>query len=1035
MVKRLLCAVLLTCAYASAQQINPSQIQPGSNGQVLGTQSGKAQWVDNSGGGGCAEGTCVQNAPTGTQTVVQPAGTQFLTNIQNGSYYAAQFGSTDGIATAISDACTGTGCDVIAGSNYANTELLPAVVRSASGYGTGNYLTMPNWPGLTRLEDDRAGFRSQIFDAPTGTGSYYPSATGPQFPYGLYFNSAYDVTIPGNSVVQNTYINQSVFNGPGNQINGFGGVNLKSYDFGPVMTMISSDQGQHILSQHNLNVTGVGDAVGDDLFVTCDGGASTYNDEGCHMGDRQASEDLNVFAGSITSTPTSGANTFQTNPSAGTGTQGDGRYIIDTTSPQSGTWPTAYVANTIPNNLLSPPMENFVGTSFASGWVGMVCDPTVDTCNNGSDPTGRIDSVAGGYAPGPITFDIVTSAPSMRTGYATSTTGLPTTGIACIADSEFFETTTYTVDSSSTITLDLRKPHNDGMTVGIGGQCQTGLEVTGATYTIGSTKYRQVWPVVGNFNGTQLIVFDHDSQQGYSNAVLGNNSTAWCSTDPNPVTFNVSGAGPYTITVFESGLNSPDPRFAGRTAIVTTPNSTYNGTVTLTYTTGYNGGEWEPAYQYTLASAPTGAAPTSGTIQSCNTGYNLYPALEVLNVLNPSTKTVDGYFNVAPNSIVGATAFQNGDTVEEPHYFWEQVGLSGGLYQIAQMEPRAPLNTWMTAGLNYTNLMSGGYIGWSIENSSPQDLFAYYGGTAPAPEAAYVVGGLWKSGIEWTQPPSIGLGAMLEVDSCQPSPYGCTDPLHSPITIYSGPGPNHQFYDNTYSNAFTFGTYALQLNNLAFPSTMFTPIFGTMAFSTDLSNFTPDGTVEAENFQFWSSFTPPTNYQHVAMYGDSGTSLGMQFLTNDGGVHQTYQGGNLSVGSLQLYIPGTVSAAKSAGISTDGTAGDLYLDGATKGDKQANVYAKSLTLSDSLVTPSISTSGSNPSFITGTASNSDIAGQLTLSSGSASYTFANTYTSAPICVATDTTAANAIQISVTTTTLTLTGTGTDVLNYICVGRN
>jgi hypothetical protein len=72
---------------------------------------------------------------------------------------------------------------------------------------------------------------------------------------------------------------------------------------------------------------------------------------------------------------------------------------------------------------------------------------------------------------------------------------------------------------------------------------------------------------------------------------------------------------------------------------------------------------------------------------------------------------------------------------------------------------------------------------------------------------------------------------------------------------------------------------------------------------------------------------------------------------------------------------------------------------------------------------------------TGVSANTDFAGQLTLASGSVSYGFTGTYTSAPICTANDTTAVNAVKVSATTTALTLTGTGSDVINYICVGRN
>jgi hypothetical protein len=74
-------------------------------------------------------------------------------------------------------------------------------------------------------------------------------------------------------------------------------------------------------------------------------------------------------------------------------------------------------------------------------------------------------------------------------------------------------------------------------------------------------------------------------------------------------------------------------------------------------------------------------------------------------------------------------------------------------------------------------------------------------------------------------------------------------------------------------------------------------------------------------------------------------------------------------------------------------------------------------------------------FKTGTSSNTDIAGQLALSSGTASYSFTGSYTSAPICVATDASAQAAVGVAVSTSTLTITGNGSHNVNYICVGRN
>jgi hypothetical protein len=72
---------------------------------------------------------------------------------------------------------------------------------------------------------------------------------------------------------------------------------------------------------------------------------------------------------------------------------------------------------------------------------------------------------------------------------------------------------------------------------------------------------------------------------------------------------------------------------------------------------------------------------------------------------------------------------------------------------------------------------------------------------------------------------------------------------------------------------------------------------------------------------------------------------------------------------------------------------------------------------------------------TGTASNTDFAGQLTLANGTASYTFAAAFTSPPIVVLTNTSSLNPLQVTVTKTGFTVTGTGADVVNYIVVGRN
>jgi hypothetical protein len=78
-----------------------------------------------------------------------------------------------------------------------------------------------------------------------------------------------------------------------------------------------------------------------------------------------------------------------------------------------------------------------------------------------------------------------------------------------------------------------------------------------------------------------------------------------------------------------------------------------------------------------------------------------------------------------------------------------------------------------------------------------------------------------------------------------------------------------------------------------------------------------------------------------------------------------------------------------------------------------------------------------PALETGTTSNTDLAGQLTVGGGgTVTYSFAGTYTNAPICTASDTNATPATTgASATTTTLTVAGTAGHVVNYVCVVRN
>lgn len=189
------------------------------------------------------------------------------------------------------------------------------------------------------------------------------------------------------------------------------------------------------------------------------------------------------------------------------------------------------------------------------------------------------------------------------------------------------------------------------------------------------------------------------------------------------------------------------------------------------------------------------------------------------------------------------------------------------------------------------------------------------------------------------------------------------------------------------------------------------------------------------------------------------------------GSFQTGSGGGVSgVIDLSGLTSGTVSVtvAAVAGTwtltlpTTDGNAGEfLQTDGAgvttwaaaggggtVTGTGTTNKLAlwtngAGGVLGDSPITASgnnVSLAGEltdSKTIRTGTASNTDVAGSLTVGAGGTiTYTFTQTYATAPVCVSSDTDAAPMITgSSASTTVLTVTGTVGHVVNYQCIGLN
>lgn len=131
--------------------------------------------------------------------------------------------------------------------------------------------------------------------------------------------------------------------------------------------------------------------------------------------------------------------------------------------------------------------------------------------------------------------------------------------------------------------------------------------------------------------------------------------------------------------------------------------------------------------------------------------------------------------------------------------------------------------------------------------------------------------------------------------------------------------------------------------------------------------------------------------------------------------------------------PGIMVYAGSNAYGTSITAPTGALVGTTDTQTLTNKTLTSPTLT-APTTDRITVTGTGIPIATGTASNSDLAGQITLTGGTGTYTLTATYLTAPIVVCSDATAVAAVKCVATTTTITATGTGTDVINYIVIGR-
>jgi hypothetical protein len=647
-----------------------------------------------------ALGQKVSLLPTATQIVAQPTGTELETNLFNGDLYATGYlngNGSSGILNALASPDCASGCEVVVDPKYTGGDAV--VVSSLSPLGTV-------------VVDERGGTQAEtvVNPMPIGSGSSLQGESLSQVE--TLSTPQLETLRPGTSGLGSrtlTLSMQAMTGGSNQYPSNVETVPYFKNTYGTLlMTGTYNTQGQHVQTGNVVNCFGVGDCLGGSQYINSMGGYRDAADEGTHPADLFVSESPQVFDGTCTTGCTTGATSLKVTSTANAGTQGDGRYLIDTNPTKILTAGTL-TGGAKSTNATDFGTASFSGTSFPVSvflWTAQAATSQV-----------------GNLAPGTVTLSIATTG--VPTGYATTTAALASSGVACVADSEAaqgipnFETAAYHVVDGTHVQLTLNKVHATGSTIAVGGMCGYGLDQT-VDDTAG---IRQVFPVVGSYDATDLYYADgttpsigsKGNTSGYVNVSV---SVASIARTSNVVTVTTAGSEP-------GDLNGLSLTVSG------VADSTYNGTFVVT-TTGAN----------TITYANTGANSTSsgGTVSMLTGGYVLYPMAEVLSVYDAANGLVDGTFTLAANTAPWATS----DTVEEPHYYQQRT--FADTEYVTQYVPR-PLQ-YASAGKTYQGTVGPGVRGWQVNNAAPASQYLGAGGTHGVPDIAYVVLGAWNRDFE-----------------------------------------------------------------------------------------------------------------------------------------------------------------------------------------------------------------------------------------------------------------------------------------------
>ena len=645
----------------------------------------------------------VSVAPTASQVIAQPSGTQLQANLLNGVEYASQYVNgfgNNGIASATGAPDCASGCEVKAEQSYGSME---GYVPSTWSFG----LTQG-----THLEDSRGGQRHASYLNPVSLLSPGSDAAEVLDVFATRTTSDVFARTGANQIAATGLVlNHSALGGGSNLFPATIENPVPYFKTGYSAMVVSGTYnaaGEHVLAPNNVSCFGVGDCLMGSQFLRASGGFRDEADEGAHPFDLQVQEDSRVFQGTCASGCTTGSTSLAVSVTAASGTQGEGRFLIDKN-------PAKEITTGLITGAVFPAGAPGAGVSFS----GSSFPVSVFLATSQA-----VLSQAKNIAPGTVTVPILTSG--VFSGYATSTTALPaSSGVACIVDlpngfnPSNYEMATYNVVDATHLSVAFNKVHAARATIAVGGLCGYGVEQTVDT----ANGIRQVFPVIGSYSATGLYYAAHLTAilglSGQTSSYLNvSRQIGSAVRSGNKVTVTIAGTMPVDVnglTMTVSGVT--DASFNGSFAVTST------GANTVTYSqTGADG------------------ASSGGTIGAITGGFVLYPMAEVLGVFNQATKSVDGQFTLAANTV----PWSANDPVEEPHYFEEAV--EPDTTYVGQTTPRPTV--YQRAGIQYETNVGPGTRGWTIQNAAPVSSYLGNGGTHTPPDVAYESIGVWNTTMD-----------------------------------------------------------------------------------------------------------------------------------------------------------------------------------------------------------------------------------------------------------------------------------------------